>query len=139
MTSPLHRFGPSAGTETAIGAGSPPKGQVMFTNPRTLCIRNLNDAFRTSLQGGQCVLTSGVSELGVAFSTAALAAVRSFKDFNADNDPYGEHDFGSFGIGEHKLFWKIDYYDHTLCYGSNDPADEAQTKRVLTIMLAEEY
>ena len=51
----------------------------------------------------------------------------------------GEHDFGSFEIGEQRFFWKIDYYDLSLCYGSNDPAEPTLTKRVLTIMLAEEY
>lgn len=58
---------------------------------------------------------------------------------HVQRDVYGEHDFGSFEIGEEHLFWKIDYYDLSLLYGSKDPADATQTKRVLTIMLAEEY
>jgi len=111
----------------------------MSATDRTNRIRDLNDAFRTTLEGGRCLFTAGVSDLGIPFSKAALAAVRAFGDFTPDNDPYGEHDFGSFRIGEEKLFWKIDYYDLSLEYGSNDPADPAQTARVLTIMLAEEY
>lgn len=59
--------------------------------------------------------------------------------FDADNDPYDEHDFGSFKIIDQRMFWKIDYYGETMDVGSNDPADPAQTTRVLTIMLAEEY
>lgn len=110
-----------------------------MTDARTFRIRELNDAFRTTLAGGKTYFTQGVSERGVAFSAAALAAVRSFSDFSTDNDPYGEHDFGSFTIADEKLFWKIDYYDRSTDYGSNDPADPAQTTRVLTIMLAEEY
>jgi hypothetical protein len=139
VTITLIPFGLPAGIEAAIGAGSLPKGRTMSATDRTNRIRDLNDAFRTTLEGGRCLFTAGVSDLGIPFSKAALAAVRAFGDFTPDNDPYGEHDFGSFRIGEEKLFWKIDYYDLSLEYGSNDPADPAQTARVLTIMLAEEY
>ena len=52
---------------------------------------------------------------------------------------YGEHDFGSFTLHGHKLFWKSDYYDTVCEFGSEDPADPAKTTRVLTIMLADEY
>jgi len=69
----------------------------------------------------------------------ALALVRRFEDFTPDNDPHGEHDFGSFTHGGQKLFWKIDYYDSACEFGSENPADAAQTTRVLTIMLADEY
>jgi hypothetical protein len=34
---------------------------------------------------------------------------------------------------------KIDNYDPTLSGGSEDPSDPAQTVRVLTLMLADEY
>jgi hypothetical protein len=139
LTAPLQPFGFPDGIEAAIGAGSVPKGRTMSPTARNIRIRDLNDAFRTTLEGGKCLFTAGVSDLGVAFATEALAAVRSFEDFTPDNDPYGEHDFGSVVIGDQRLFWKIDYYDLSLEFGSNDPADAAQTKRVLTIMLAEEY
>jgi Protein of unknown function (DUF3768) len=38
-----------------------------------------------------------------------------------------------------RLFFKIDYYDQSLSAHSRDPSDETVTKRVLTIMLSEEY
>ena len=56
--------------------------------------------------------------------------------FTPDNDPYGEHNFGSFEHNGIRVFWKIDYYDRNVEYGSEDPSDPAQTTRVLTIMLA---
>jgi Protein of unknown function (DUF3768) len=139
VTVSLQPFGLPAGIEAAMDADSVSKGRTMSASSRTDRIRELNDAFRITLEGGKCLFTAGVSDMGVPFATAALAAVKAFDDFTPDNDPYGEHDFGLFEIGEERLFWKIDYYDNSLQFGSNDPADPARTKRVLTIMLAEEY
>jgi hypothetical protein len=65
--------------------------------------------------------------------------VAEFKSFTEDNDPHGEHDFGSFDIVGRKFFWKIDYYDRQCQYGSEDPADPEKTTRVLTVTLAEDY
>lgn len=137
MTGALLRFGLLAGVEAAIRAGSKPKGSDM-SDARTTTIRDLNDAFRTTLTGGKAFFSRGLSELGPIFTAKALAAVRAFSAFSADNDPYGEHDFGAFPLDGERLCWKIDYYDLSLGYGSRDPADPAQTTRVLTIMLAEE-
>lgn len=89
--------------------------------------------------GGRVLITRGVESLGDALIGKAFAAVRTFSTFTADNDPYGEHDFGIVELEGRKLFWKIDYYDHTLQCGSPDPSDPTITTRVLTIMLAEEY
>ena len=69
----------------------------------------------------------------------AVAAVSAFSDFSEDNDPHGERDFGAFEIGGQRLFWKIDYYDLDLALASPDAADPAVTRRILTLMLAEEY
>lgn len=102
-------------------------------------IRDLNDAFRTSFRGGRVVVTPSISEMEPVDQVAILEAVQNFKTFNEDNDPHNEHDFGSFDFGGEKFFWKIDYYDQSLKFGSEDPADPAQTTRVLTIMHASEY
>lgn len=103
-------------------------------------IRVFNDAFRAGGPvAGTWVLTCGVRDLGRDFNHLAIEAVRRFDDFNQDNDPYGEHDFGSLNVAGHSLFWKIDYYDPSLTFGSSDPANPAVTRRVLTVMLASEY
>ncbi len=65
--------------------------------------------------------------------------VATFSEFNADNDPHGENDFGNFELAGRKFFFKMDYFDVNMEFGSEDPADPAKTTRVLTIMLAEEY
>jgi len=102
-------------------------------------IRVLNDNFRTTFIGGQLYLTIGVAELPIDVKAQALLLVKTFKDFTGGNDPHGEHDFGSFEVAGEKFFWKIDYYDLDRRYGSEDPSDPEKTRRVLTIMLAEEY
>jgi hypothetical protein len=84
-------------------------------------------------------MSSGVADLPLVVKSHVLIQVQRFADFNADNDPHGEHDFGSFEIAGEKFFWKIDYYDSDMTFGSEDPADPEKTRRVLTIMLAEEY
>lgn len=68
-----------------------------------------------------------------------ILRVATFCEFNEDNDPKHEHDFGSFTVSGRKFFWKIDAYDAEMRFGSPDPADPDKTMRVLTIMLAEEY
>ena len=70
---------------------------------------------------------------------AILGKVVEFDQFNEDNDPHGEHDFGSFEHAGQRIFWKIDTYDLSMEWGSEDPSDPAKTTRVLTIMLADEY
>lgn len=105
----------------------------------TKIIAALNDRFRRSFTGGKVMATSGVIGLPEATRAGLFAAVQSFDNFEPDNDPYGEHDFGKIVIDGQDFFWKIDYYDHTLNSGSENPADPAITTRILTIMLAREY
>src|SRR3954452_14961345 len=65
---------------------------------RAAIIAELNDAFRETGQGGTVHLTSGVWERGTAFVAEAVRLVQSFKDFTPENDPDGEHDFGSVAV-----------------------------------------
>jgi hypothetical protein len=104
-------------------------------------IRELNDAMRADgpAGAGRWVLTRGVQALGAELVARAIGQVQRVARFDEDNDPHGEHDFGSFTLCGERLLWKIDYYDAALEFGSEDPADPAVTTRVLTIMLAEEY
>ncbi|WP_084678891.1 DUF3768 domain-containing protein [Methylocystis sp. ATCC 49242] len=84
-------------------------------------------------------MTAGVASLPLADQAAIVRKVMRFDAFTPDNDPYGEHDFGAFEHKGQKFFWKIDYYAPNMAHGSDDPADPAQTIRVLTIMFADEY
>ena len=103
-------------------------------------VRLLNDEFRCfGIGRGSVMLTAGIQETGPKFVKDVVSAVQAFDAFTRDNDPYDEHDFGAFGIGSERLFFKIDYYDLSLQAHSPDPTDPGATHRVLTIMLASEY
>ena len=102
-------------------------------------IRVLNDNFRSTFVGGRTVMTAGVNALPLATKARVILAVQSFSNFTKDNDPHGEHDFGSFDIQGETYFFKLDYYALDMDGGSEDPADPEKTTRVLTIMRADEY
>ncbi|HEV7252007.1 MAG TPA: DUF3768 domain-containing protein [Mesorhizobium sp.] len=102
-------------------------------------VRALNDQLRKRGIGGIVVTTPGVRALGAGVLTLITDAVARFDAFSADNDPYGEHDFGVVQVKGHTVFFKIDAYDCDLRWHSPDPADPTVTRRVMTLMLAEEY
>jgi hypothetical protein len=102
-------------------------------------IRALNDAFRTTMTGGRVMCTAGVNALPSDVQAIVIRRVATYSEFNADNDPHREHDFGSFEVPGQKSFWKIDYYDANMEFGAEDPTDPTKTTRVLTIMLSREY
>lgn len=107
---------------------------------RRIKIRELNDLCRTAMGlAGRVVQTQGICALPPEDQSAIRERVETFADFSEDNDPYGEHDFGAFEHRGRKIFWKIDAYDPTLSWGSEDPSDPKQTCRVLTVLLAEEW
>lgn len=104
-----------------------------------------NDAFRKGLPHhpalhGERVHTRGIEALGLETVPDIWSSVRKHDVFTEDNDPHGEHDFGAI---DHpvagKVFWKIDYYNLDFSMGSEDPSDPDQTRRVLTVMLAQEW
>ena len=92
-----------------------------------------NDRFRQS--GFGVILTQGIQ--AIRNLESLLGKIRMYNDFGEDNDPYGEHDFGSLRWEDDKVFWKIDYYDQNMEYGAEPLNPEC--KRAMTVMLAEEY
>lgn len=107
-------------------------------------IAQLNDKFRSGDPGvpGQRFMTAGVvhlmNQLNIPTETL-IQRVAQFNDFTEHNDPYDQREFGGFDFHGHQLFWKIDPYDADYALGSDDPNDVSKTRRVLTIMLAEEW
>ena len=104
----------------------------------TTRIRELNDQLRCQHRGGTIMVTAGIQSLGADFIAAVDVALTKVT-FDSGNDPYGEHDFGVVEVKDRRIFFKIDYYDQDLCFAPLDPANQNITRRVMTIMLAEEY
>ena len=114
----------------------------------TELIAGQNDAFRRSIlrttpvadaPQGQFVMTRGVAALGPDAQLALTRRVASFDAFNADSDPHGWHEMGVIDFDGTTVWFKVDLYDVDYQYGSPEPSDPAQTRRVLTLLLPSEY
>ena len=123
---------------------------------QTARIARLNDLARKAM-GIACtaVATVGFRSLPDADQSQVRELIETFGAFDEDNDPHGERDFGCiYQLGDgcwtterprlrdderERVFWKLDYYDRDLRFASEDAANPAVTRRVLTIMLADEY
>ena len=123
---------------------------------QTARIARLNDLARRAM-GVACtaVATVGFRSLSASDQSRVRELIETYDAFDEDNDPHGERDFGcvyQLGDGQwttecsrmcdgarERVFWKFDYYDRDLRFGSEDAANPAITRRVLTIMLADEY
>ena len=123
---------------------------------QTTRIARLNDMARQAM-GIACtaVATVGFRSLPESDQSRVRELIETFDAFDDDNDPHGERDFGTiYQLGDgrwtterpmvrdderERVFWKLDYYDRELQFGSEDAANPAVTRRVLTIMLADEY
>lgn len=123
---------------------------------QTARIARLNDLARSAM-GIACtaVATVGFRSLPEADQSQVRELIETYDAFDEDNDPHGERDFGcvyQLACGRwtterprlrdderERVFWKFDYYDRDLRFGSEDAANPAVTRRVLTIMLADEY
>ena len=123
---------------------------------QTARIARLNDQARQAM-GVACtaVATVGFRSLSDADQSCVRELIETFDAFDEDNDPHGERDFGAiYQLGDgvwtterprlrederERVFWKLDYYDRDLAGASEDAADPAVTRRVLTIMLSDEY
>ena len=100
-------------------------------------VRDLNDAFRKTFEGGRVLITRGVEASG--YVNELLEFVKKYDRFTEDVDPYKENDFDAFDFRGERFYWKVDYYDLDLRFHSEDKSNPAVTQRVLTIMKAEEY
>ena len=102
-------------------------------------IAETNDQVRQTLFRDRLMITIGVQGLSQETQNKIFATIEIYDDFKPSNDPHKEHDFGSLEVDGNSVFWKIDYFDDGLEYHSPDVLDRSVTRRVLTVMLSEEY
>lgn len=119
--------------------------EILAPNLKALCedavksikeneTREANDLLRSqipSIPKPNClILTNGIANLEHETIGKILKQVKEFDDFSPDNDPYGEHDFGSIKCLEvgKTIYWKIDDYN-----------GQENLQLVLTIMFSDEY
>jgi len=112
---------------------------VSEDSTRRATIARLNDHFRFTGEDGWVFLSARVAAQVCPVREAIVHAVRHFETFTPDNDPHGEHDYGVLTVQEVRIVWEITYYQCNLGDPDSDPANPATTKRVMAIMLAEEY
>ena len=123
---------------------------------QTARIARLNDLARKAM-GVACtaVATVGFRSLPEADQSQVREFIETYDAFDEDSDPHGERDFGTiYQLGDgrwtterprlgaderERVFWKLDYFDRQMEFASDDAANPAITRRVLTIMLSDEY
>lgn len=110
-----------------------------------------NDCFRRTLGHGaqwngqpllgKVVTTPGFRALPETIQIALTCETVTFKAFDAENDPYGDHSFGVVEMNGHRAFWKVDVYDTDYTFGVSlpDATDPQQVRRVLTLYLPSEH
>lgn len=116
------------------------------TDARIAAIARGNDAFRAAMafgrpseREGRVFFSHGVAAMGPEFVSLLALTVAGFADFNADNDPIGDHSFGAVEVCGTRVFWKIDLYDEAYAFGASIPESPEKTRRVLTMLLPSEY
>lgn len=103
-------------------------------------IARLNDRCRQGLDRTArinmtrtCLATFAEDRAGeIVAQGEILAMLRAHRFSDAEAR---ERNRGSFEYRGTTVYFCIDYYDAAMEYGSEDPADASQTRRVLTIML----
>lgn len=100
------------------------------------CRLGLDRAARTVITR-TCLATFGKGNAATELAAwaAILAAIRAIR---FSDDDRTERDRGEIEFEGETVFFAIDAYDLDLHYGSEDPADPAVTRRVMTIMLRED-
>ena len=118
---------------------------TIATLSRAEAIARLNDRARLGYdRSARIVITRTCLETFCSGDTASqilgqAALLQVMRKHEFVNDAHGERDFGEFQFRGRRVWFKFDYFDLDLAYGSDDPTDASKTRRVITIMFPEDY
>ena len=121
--------------------------------PINWLISSLNFGELGGKEGGDDFLTSGITRikfwnycllitplvLNNSNLWLILSETQVFNNFNKDNDPYGEHDFGNFKIHGETYYFKFDYWENDKMEFGAENHLKYECYRGLTIMNSSEY
>lgn len=122
----------------------PKPSSAVETKSRTEQIAELNDRARHGLDNAAKVIftTNLLNELsdgsrrGDVVAQARIMIAMRECDFS-DGSP--ERDMAWFEVDGVRCMMKIDYYDANFEWGSENPANAAETRRAITLMQPEDY
>ena len=122
----------------------PKPSSAVETKSRTEQIAELNDRARHGLDNGARVtfttnllneLSDGSRRGDVVAQARIMIAMRECNF--SDDSP--ERDMAWFEVDGVRGMMKIDYYDANFEWGSENPANAAETRRAITLMKPEDY
>jgi hypothetical protein len=102
-------------------------------------ICRLNDTFRRAFHGSEILLTQQFLTLPPSMRRRAIDAIKACDSFPPEYDIYQEHDLVMVDVDGTVIYAKIDYYALDMGFPAEDPSDPLATKRVMTIMLSNEF
>jgi hypothetical protein len=105
---------------------------------RTQRIRALDDHLRKHPTSDVAIMTPGIAALGQEAANRIIKTITTFDDFCHANNPYENHDNGSFEADGRTVSFKIEHYERPPDSPSVGPVDQPDRVRVITVMLAEE-
>jgi len=108
---------------------------------KTEIIEAQNNAFRSTFSPfyGMVQFSNLCQALVPEKLNQLIKLVQSAGKTDEGDNPYGENDFGTVDLNNNTYYWKIDYYDSTYSYHSEDKSDLKKTNRLLSIMHCSEY
>lgn len=88
------------------------------TNTQNTKIADINDSLRAHLPGAlpephRLLLTLKVQRLAPEKLNTLLRQIANFNNFNIENDPFDEHDYGLILFEDEEYFFKFDYFDRS--------------------------